>query len=164
MKTLVVYYSRTGNTKKVGDELATILQCDKEEILDTVDRAGPTGFVLSAREARGRVLAKIQPAKMDPAGYDLVIIGTPNWAANMSSPVRTYLTEYRAKFKNVAFFLTQGPVGGAEKALKEMEEVSDKPPIATLTISTILRVGDDASEKIKKFANEIRARTDISLQ
>ena len=157
MKTLVVYYSRTGNTKKVGDRLAKILQCDVEEVVDTANRAGPVGFALSAREGHGRMLAKIRPIKMDPADYDMVVIGTPNWDANMSSPIRTYLSENRAKFKAVAFFLTQGPRGGAERAFREMEEVAGQKPKATLLISTILRVGDDADDKIKKFADEIKA-------
>jgi hypothetical protein len=38
-----------------------------------------------------------------------------------------------------------------------MEAVTGKKPKATLTISTILRVGNDAEEKIKKFAEEIKA-------
>ncbi|HUL62905.1 MAG TPA: hypothetical protein VLT35_07560 [Methanocella sp.] len=156
MRILVVYYSRTGNTRKVGDELAKILQCDVEEVVDTANRAGPMGFALSVREGRGRTLAKIQPTKTDPANYDMVVIGTPNWDANMSSPIRTYLTENKAKFKNVAFFITQGPRGGEERAFKEMEEVSGKKPKATLLIKTILRVGD-VDDKIKKYVDEIKA-------
>lgn len=69
------------------------------------------GFVLSAREGRGRILAKIQPVKKDPAGFDLVVIGTPNWDAKHVITVRTYLTENKAKFENVAFFLTQAHSG-----------------------------------------------------
>ncbi len=156
MKALVVYYSRTGNTKKVGDALAKLLACDVEEIIDTANRAGPVGFAMSAREGHDRTLAKIAPIKMDPANYDMVVIGTPNWDANMSSPVRTYLTENKAKFKNVAFFMTQGPRGGEERAFKEMEEVAGKKPKATLLVKTILRVGD-VTDQIKKFAEDIKA-------
>ncbi len=157
MRALVVYYSRTGNTRKVGNELAKMLQCDVEEVVDTANRSGPVGFALSAREGHERTLAKLQPIKMDPANYDMVVIGTPNWDANMSSPIRAYLTENRAKFKNVAFFITQGPRGGEERAFKEMEEVAGKKPKATLLIKTILRVGSGADEQIKKFADEIKA-------
>ncbi|HEY3274350.1 MAG TPA: hypothetical protein VGJ92_11335 [Methanocella sp.] len=157
MKALVVYYSRTGNTKKVGDDLAKLLSCDREELIDTANRAGPVGFLQSIRDGSGRKLATLMPIKMDPANYDIVVIGTPNWDANMSSPVRTYLTENKAKFKSTAFFITQGPRGGDEKALAEMEAVTGKKPKATLTISTILRVGNDADDKIKKFADDIKA-------
>ena len=156
MKALVVYYSRTGNTKKVGDEIAKLLACDAEELVDTASRAGPVGFLKSVREGSGRMLATLQPIKMDPASYDMVIVGTPNWDANMSSPVRTYLTENKDKFRNVAFFLTQGPRGGAEKAFAEMEAVAGRKPKATLTVSTILRTGD-VTDQVKKFADQIRA-------
>jgi menaquinone-dependent protoporphyrinogen IX oxidase len=115
MKALVVYYSRTGNTKKVGDELAKLLSCDVEELVDTASRAGPVGFLKSIREGSGRMMATLQPVKMDPTNYDIVVIGAPNWDANMSSPVRTYLTENKAKFKSVAFFITQGPPGRQRK-------------------------------------------------
>ena len=136
---------------------AKLLSCDVEELVDTASRAGPVGFLKSVRDGSGRKLTTLQPVKMDPANYDIVVVGTPNWDANMSSPVRTYLTENNAKFKTVAFFITQGPRGGDEKALAEMEAVTGKKPKATLTISTILRVGNDADDKIKKFANDIRA-------
>jgi flavodoxin len=156
MQALVVYYSRTGHTKKIGDELAKALPADAEEIVDTANRAGPVGWLMSGREGSGRKLATIQPVKKDPANYDIVVIGTPVWAANMSSPVRTYISENKAKFKNIAFFCTEGSTG-SEKTFAEMEEVIGKKPKATLTITTAdLKSGSDA-DKMKKFADDIKA-------
>ncbi len=156
MQALVVYFSRTGHTKKIGDEIAKALPGDVEEIVDTENRAGPIGWLKSGREASGKKLAKIQPVKKDPANYDIVVIGTPIWASNMSSPVRTYLTENKAKFKNVAFFCTEGSKG-AETAFAEMGEIAGKKPKATLTIAMAdLKSGSDA-DKVKKFAGEIKA-------
>ncbi len=34
MKTLIVFYSRTGNTKKIAQEMAELIQGDIEEIID----------------------------------------------------------------------------------------------------------------------------------
>ncbi len=155
MKSLVVYYSRTSHTKKIGEELAKALPGDVEELVDTANRAGPIGWLMSGREGSGRMLAKIQPVKKDPANYDIVVIGTPIWSRNMSSPVRAYLTENKAKFKNVAFFCTEGS-SGSEKAFAEMEEVIGKKPKAMLTITTAdLKSGSDA-DKVKKFAGEVK--------
>jgi flavodoxin len=156
MQSLVVYYSRTGRTKNVGDELAKALPGDVEEIIDTVNRAGPVGWLKSGREASGKMLATIQPAKKDAAGYDIVVIGTPVWASNMSSPVRAYLTENKAKFKNVAFFCTEGN-GGSEKAFAGMEELIGKKPKATLAIKMADIKGGSVGDKVKKFAGEIKA-------
>ncbi|HEY3273959.1 MAG TPA: hypothetical protein VGJ92_09365 [Methanocella sp.] len=156
MQALVVYYSRSGHTKKVGDELAKAMAADVEELVDTAHRAGPIGFLISGREASGKKLAKLLPVKKDPANYDIVVIGTPIWASNMSSPVRTYLTENIAKFKSVAFFCTEGSKGD-EKAFADMEEVGGKKPKATLAITAAdLKSGSDA-DKVKKFAGEIKA-------
>ena len=66
MKALVVYYSRTGHTKKVGDELVKALPCDVEEIVDTANRSGPVGWLKSGRQA-GAELTKLKPVKKDPA-------------------------------------------------------------------------------------------------
>lgn len=156
MQTLVVYYSRSGHARKIGDELAKALGCEAEEIKDTVKRSGPIGWLLSGRDGSGRRLTKLQPVKKDPAGYDLLVIGTPIWAGNMSSPVRTYLTENKAKLKNVAFFCTEDK-SGDEKAFKEMEELTGKKPKATMAVTTKdLKTGGEA-DKIKKFAAELKA-------
>jgi flavodoxin len=156
MQALVVYYSRTGHTKKVGDDLAKALPGDVEELVDTANRAGPVGWLMSGREGSGRKLAKLQPVKKDPANYDIVVIGTPIWAANMSSPVRTYITENKEKFKNVAFFCTEGSKG-SEKAFAEMEEVIGKKPKATLTVTVAELKSGSAADKVKKFAGDIKA-------
>ena len=156
MQTLIVYFSRTGHTKKVGDELAKALPGDVEEIVDTVNRAGPVGWLMSGREGGGRKLAKIVPAKKDASQYDIVVVGTPIWAGNMSSPVRTYLTENKAKFKSVAFYCTEGSKG-SEKAFAEMEEIAGKKPKATLAINMAdIKTGADG-EKVKKFAADLKA-------
>ncbi len=51
MKTLVVYYSRTGNTKLIGDELAAVLGADVEELKDRDDRSGRMGYIRAGRDA-----------------------------------------------------------------------------------------------------------------
>lgn len=156
MQALIIYYSRTGHTKKAGEEIARHLQCDTEELIDTVNRSGPLGWMSSGRQAMNRSLTTLEPVKKDPSQYDMVIIGTPIWSSNMSTPVRTYLTENKAKFRNIAFFCTEGSKGG-DKAFAEMEELCGKKPKATLTITTADIKSGSSAEKIKKFAGEIKA-------
>ncbi|MCK5584780.1 flavodoxin family protein, partial [Candidatus Bipolaricaulota bacterium] len=61
MKTLVVYYSRTGHTRKIGDEIAAALEADVEELKDDVGRSGPVDFVKSGREAKAGTLVNLDP-------------------------------------------------------------------------------------------------------
>lgn len=157
MKILVVFYSRTGTTRKVGEAIAEKLgaEISAEEIKDTVDRSGIKGYLISGRDAMKRRLTKLEPASFNPAEYDLVIIGTPIWGWNMSVPVRTYITENKDKFKSVAFFCTMGGSGDG-KAFSEMAKIIGKKPVATLALRTSEVVKNNFSEKLEKFIEKIK--------
>ncbi len=133
MKILVVYYSRTNVTRKVAVNLTKELKADIEQIKDVKDRGGLMGYLRSGKEAMMKTPAEIKEIKKDPSNYDLVIIGTPIWGYTMASPIRTYLTAN--KFKQVAFFCTQGG-SGAKRAFGHMAELIGKEPKATLTLLT----------------------------
>jgi len=132
-KILVVYYSRTGYTKKVAEEIAAVMGCDIEEIIDTKDRSGIFGYIGSGRDAMKKNLTVIKAIRNDPANYDTIIIGTPVWAGLMSAPVRTYIVQNKGKLKNAAFFCTMGGRGD-KKTFADMEAASGKKPFATLTV------------------------------
>jgi len=155
MQMLIVYYSRTGYTKKVAEALSRELGCDAEELVDTANRSGPIGWLNSGREGSMRKLTKLQPIKKDPSQYDLLVIGTPVWSFNMSSPVRTYITENSAKFKGVALFCTLGNKG-QDGTLKEMGELSGKAPKSTLTVFAAEVKKDAFVDKVRKFAKELK--------
>lgn len=156
MQALVVYYSRGGNTRKVAEELSKELKCDIEEIQDTVNRSGPIGWLNSGRQASTKALTKLQPIKNDPAKYDLVIIGTPVWAAHVSTPVRTYITDNKDKLKKVAFLVTEGSRGD-DTTVKDMEEISGKKAAGTLVVKVAEIKKGEYADKVKKFADSIKA-------
>jgi flavodoxin len=121
-KILVAYYSRTGTTKKLAENIAKILNADIDEIIDKKSRSGPIGFLTGGRDAMKRKETTIE-TKKNPEKYDLVVIGTPVWAGNVTPAVRTYLTTYN--FKKVAFFCTFG--GSSDKTFGEMEKICKRP-------------------------------------
>jgi flavodoxin len=155
MKTLIVFYSRSGNTKKVAETLSNSLECDLEEIVDTQKRSGVIGFLNSGYQANRRKLAVIQDIKNDPAQYDLLIIGTPVWSSNMSTPIRTYLHQNQGKFNRVAFFCTESS-SGDEKTFKEMEELCGKSPISTLVLKVKRMDPEICQQNINQFVAEIQ--------
>lgn len=154
MKTLLVYYSRTGTTRKIADEIAKTLRCDTEEILDTKNRAGPIGWLSSGREGMGEKLTKLVEPQKDPSKYDLVVIGTPIWAGKMSVPVRTYLGLKKDSFKKVAFFYTAG--GNYDSSVPaDVEKTCGKAPVATLGLSGADIKKGGSAEKIKEFSKKL---------
>jgi len=154
MKSLVVFYSRTGTTKKVAEAIAEKIGAEIEEIKDTVDRTGAKGYLISGRDAMKKRLTKLEPFWHDLSDYDLVVIGTPIWGWNMSVPARAFITEQKEKFKNVAFFCTMGGSGG-QRAFSGMEEIIGKKPLATLALTTKEVVSGDISGKIDSFIGSL---------
>ncbi|MET0388349.1 MAG: flavodoxin [Polyangiales bacterium] len=132
-KILVVCYSRTGSTARVGRAIASALGADFELIQEVENRHGIVGFVLSALESLAKGLPSIRTQK-DPRDYDLVVIGTPVWAASMSAPVRSYLFTHRTQLPQLAFFTLMGGVG-ADDALRELKLLcqADDAPTYALT-------------------------------
>ncbi len=134
MKTLVAYYSRTGNTKKIGDEVAEALGAEIEELKDRKNRQGLIGYMKSGWDAMRKNRADLGPATRNPADYDLVVLGSPIWAFTICTPTRTYATSHKDSFKNVSFLCTAGDAGCAQKGCDALGEVTGKAPVATLAL------------------------------
>jgi flavodoxin len=130
---LLVYYSRTGTTRRIADEISAMLGCDVEALVDTKKRQGIAGYLRSGFDAGFRRLTTLNPTKYDPANYDLVIVGTPVWNASVSAPVRTYLTLQRGRLKHVAFFCTFGG-SGSRRTFRQMSEICGIEPTEALDL------------------------------
>jgi menaquinone-dependent protoporphyrinogen IX oxidase len=133
MRTLVVYYSRTGYTRRVAESLAHRLHADLEEIASNA-RSGPFGYVRSAIEALFALQTRIRAPQHDPSDYGLVIVGSPVWFWRLSSPVRTYLSAHRRRLSRMAFFCTMGG-SGSQRVFDTMTTVSGRRPVATLALT-----------------------------
>ncbi len=156
MKPLVVFYSRTGSTKRVGEALAGMLDCDSEELLDTKKRSGPLGYMTAGRDAMAKKLTKLADIKRDPALYDLVILGTPIWGGTLSSATRTYITANKSKFKRVAFFCTQGGTEN-QQLFDEMEALCERRPVSILALRDAEVKKGDYQDKLRQFADGLQA-------
>jgi flavodoxin len=153
-KKLVVYYSRNGTTRKAAEALAAMLKCDVEELTDNVNRQGLAGYLRCGKEGMKKTLARINATKKNPADYDLVIIGTPIWAGNMSSPIRAFLSSNKGKIKEAAFFCTMGGENTGQ-TFADMESLSKKP-VATLAVRTREVKKDEHLSKLKEFAGKLK--------
>jgi flavodoxin len=151
MKAIVVFYSRTGHTKRVAETIADLLDCDKEELIDTQDRSGLIGFIRSGYQALRKDITILKDINV--SGYDLVIIGTPVWVLTMATPVRTFLHSYKDQLKKVAFFCTYGGMG-AERTVADMEKICASP-VAVLKVRVIDLATKRYTKKVTKFVHEL---------
>jgi len=157
-KILVVYYSRTGTTKTVAEAIRDVLRCEIDEIEDTKGRSGLIGWLMAGKDAGSGSLTKISGVDKEPSQYDVVVMGSPTWNGHMSTPIRTYITENKDRLKRVALFSTGD--GDKPVALKDMEELAGKSPLATLHLVRKRDIEDGSYiEKVEEFASKIKAQT-----
>jgi flavodoxin len=155
-KQLLVYFSRSGNTRIIAEAIAAICSADIERIEEARSRSGIFGYFRSAREALGQRIVEIRPPGKNAADYDVVILGTPVWAGNLSSPMRAYLIAQRGRLNRVAFFCTQGG-SGAENVFQQMAELCQQAPLARLAVNVRDIRRRQYSEKLQNFRTTLES-------
>ena len=156
MKTLVVYYSRTGTTRKVADELAEALGADVEELKERANREGAMGYLQAGRDSMRKRPAELLPVTRDPADYDLVLMGGPCWAQGICTPIRTYGAEHKNSLSKVAYFATAGDARFARKAVKSLLDATGIEPVATMAIGQ-KEVTSDHSQALADFVSALNS-------
>jgi menaquinone-dependent protoporphyrinogen IX oxidase len=154
-KTLVVFYSRSGTTRRIATALSAALGASVEEIAESRNRNGFLGYWRSVIEARRQLLPNILPASNDPSSFDLVVIGTPVWAWSVSSPVRSYLSANKDRLPAVAFFCSLGGAG-SETAFAQMQGIVGKRPRATCAITAQEVATAGEGPKLASFAGALQ--------
>jgi flavodoxin len=154
MKSLVVYYSKTGVTRKAAVAISRMLGSDIEEIVDLKDRSGIIGWLMGGRDSCLKKSTEIKRPKKDPSKYKMIIIGTPVWAFTMTPAVRTYITKRCRRLKKAAFFCTNSGLPG--NTFKAMQELCKKKPVAALSLSTKDLQSGEYFDKVRKFVSKIK--------
>lgn len=155
MKALLVYYSRTGRTKKIADKIQSELNCETEKIQDIKNREGILGWFLDGREAARKSTTKIKNIQYNPSDYDLVIIGSPTWNRHVSVPIRTYIQQHQKDFKHVALFTT-GDVDKGD-AIEDMKEMLKKRVIISMHLKREDEIDNNKyHKKVEAFVEKIK--------
>ncbi|MEI8360738.1 MAG: hypothetical protein WCG01_01235 [bacterium] len=155
MKTLVVYYSRTGTSQRLAQIIANRLHADLEKIVDTVDRSGAKGYLLAGRDAMQKRPAKIAQTTYLPQAYDLVILVSPVWAWSLTPAMRSYVLANRSNFNKIGLVLTRGG-SDVVKVFKELEELCGKKATSKLTLLTKEVIQESGSDLISEFIGDFK--------
>ena len=154
MKTLVVYFSRTGNTKMIAENISGSLECDLEEIVDKEKRGGIIGYIKSGYEASRNKLSIIEDPKHDLSQYELLIVGTPVWAGKMAVPVRSYLHRNMDKIPLLACFCTCGR-SGIEGTINDITKYTNITPISSFGLNSSEIKSGSYKHVLEKFIQEL---------
>lgn len=120
---LCMYYSRTGNTRKAMEEIASALGAELVELTDGVDRSGWRGWLRSGMDAMKRTPPEPKPyrTRLPLSQYRLVILGTPVWAGRCSSVLRRFLRAQGEELHTVAYVLTRGSENQSQEVFDQMD-------------------------------------------
>ena len=122
-KKLVVYYSYTGNTRKIAESIKNKLGCDILEIKPKVPYS--TDYQTVVDEEQNNESAKktpeIEPINVDLKNYDEIIVGSPVWWYTIAPVIRTFLKENDLSGKTIKPFATNA--GWLGRTFKEIESL-----------------------------------------
>ncbi len=155
MKTLIVYYSMSGNTDHAAREIAEALGAQTLRI--EPEKAYPdSGFKKFFRGGKSAVMAEtppLRPYAFSGNAFDQIILGFPVWAGNLAPPLRSFLRDNAGALgeKRVAAFACQSG-SGAERAFSKLEGLLGRPLFARLIlIDPLTKPVPENDEKLRAF-------------
>lgn len=104
----VVYFSHSGNTRVVAEQIAQATGADLFEIVPQTPY--PSEYRAVIDQAKKEINADYRPALKndlpDAAQYDVIFVGSPCWWATVAPPVATFLAAHDLSGKTVIPFMT----------------------------------------------------------
>ena len=127
---LVVYFSRSGNTRSVAERIAERTGANVFEI-KTVQNY-PENYNDLLDFARNEQRRDARPELSSRVGnmnrYDIIFLGYPNWWGDMPMPIYSFLDEYDLSGKSIMPFVTSGGSGFS----RTIRAIEDAEPGATV--------------------------------
>jgi flavodoxin len=112
-KILVAYFSHSGNTREIANQIHKSVSSDIFEI-QTV-KPYPNDYDAVVKQARQELDSGYKPALKTRVenfkSYSSVFIGYPIWWYTIPAPVKTFLLEYDFSGKTIVPFCTHGGTG-----------------------------------------------------
>lgn len=112
-KVLVVYYSLSGNTQTIANQIKDLTNADIFRI-ETVTPY-PDEYRATTEQAKKEINDGYKPAITSKvsniADYDVIFVGSPSWWATIAPPVSTFLSEHDLSGKTIVPFVTHGGTG-----------------------------------------------------
>jgi flavodoxin len=155
-KILVAYFSHSGNTREVADQIHKSVGGDIFEIQSV--KPYPHDYDAVVQQARQELDSGYKPAlktkNENINSYDLVFIGYPIWWGTFPAPVGTFLAEYDLSGKTIAPFCTHEGSGLGRSAT----DISRLCPKSTVLEGVAIRgsVVKTAQNKVSEWLEKIK--------
>lgn len=160
-KILIVYFSHTGNTRRIAEQIHRNIGGDLVEIEIIDPYPEDHGEILE--QARKEINAGYRPALKtkveNMSEYTVCLLGYPNWWGTIPAPVSTFLEEHDLSGKTIAPFCTHGTGGLARTVDAVGKACPDSKVLDALGISNN-RVAEAESE-VTEWLSHILSEKDM---
>ena len=154
-KMLVVYFSHSGNTRAVAEQIARTTGADLFGIVP--QKAYPAEYRAVVDQAKQEVNTGHRPVLKndlpEAETYDVIFVGSPCWWYTIAPPVATFLASHDFTGKTLVPFMTHegSRMGHSEKDIAELA------PKATLLEGLPVRGGSAASAEptVRKWLQKL---------
>ena len=108
-KVLVIYYSWTGHTQDIAQQIVALAHGDEYRIQTQEEfKSSPAFYARIKKELNNKIYPPLTGTMPDVSGYDTVFVGGPVWWYTMATPLYSFLRQMDFKGKKVIPFSTQG--------------------------------------------------------
>ena len=169
-KSVIVYFSQTGTTKKLAGALKQAVNADEIELklVNAYPSTYDSTIAMVGAQRESKQWPELSNAKLDLAKYDTVYLGYPIMFGSFAPPIYTFLDSNDLSGKVVVPFCTYGS-GGRKASAGELKELE---PNANMTLAMGVsnkRMTKDDGDSIAKaevetfLANLAAGKTDEML-
>lgn len=151
---LIAYFSWSGNTEAVAQEIRAQTGADMFEIVPAEPYTDDYNELLDiAQEEQSSGARPAIAETVDLSGYDTIYLGFPNWWGDMPMILYTFLDEYDLSGKTVVPFNTSGGSGFSGS----LDTIADMEPEAEITEGLSLGDGEaeDCADDVAEWLNNI---------
>ena len=129
-KVLIAYFSRSGNTREMAQQIQKSMGGDLFEIQTVTPY--PFEYNAVTKQAKQELESGFKPpikAKIaNIKEYDIVFVGSPNWWGTIAPPMMTFLAEHDLSGKTIVPFITHQGSGLGRSAA----DIAKLAPQATM--------------------------------
>lgn len=153
-KVLVLYYSQTGTTKTVAEEIQKQLGANIEELVCEVPYNGDFQATIQRcqEEMAEKKVPTLKHLKSNLDDYDLIFLGYPVWFGTYAQPIGGLVKTQSFEGKKVVTFCTFGS-GGLNTSTEALQQVLPKANVVEGYGIRTARI-DAVSEEVNRFLIE----------
>lgn len=155
-KVLVTYFSRSGNTREMAQQIQKVMGGDIFEIQTVTPY--PFEYNAVTKQAKQELESGFKPPIKEKVAnikeYDVVFVGSPNWWNTIAPPVMTFLSEHDLSGKTVVPFITHQGSGMGRSAA----DIAKLAPQATMRDGLALWGRDvkSSQDEIVKWIRDLK--------